>query len=143
MGGEEVINRFEFGVERGLARRQRERRDGLISVAMVRKTHNQADDSGGEASRSGYQAGRSEADDSVREAALTFRHSLVLFRALAMACPSFTKTQPTGTSSFASASSACKTRSVTADPTPPLSVARAHHDQRLSHPGEVDGGMYV
>jgi hypothetical protein len=32
-----VINRFEFGVERGLARRQRERRDGLISVAMVRK----------------------------------------------------------------------------------------------------------
>jgi len=38
---------------------------------------------------------------------LTLRHSFVLFLALAIACPSLTKTHPTGTSSALRASSAC------------------------------------
>lgn len=37
---------------------------------------------------------------------LTLRHSLVLFLARAIACPSLTKTHPTGTSSLLKASSA-------------------------------------
>jgi hypothetical protein len=124
MKREEVIYRFELGVECGLARSQRGSRDRMTLVAiarqiMRRETQNQACASG--------------------EVVRTFRHSLVRFRALAIACPSFTNTQPTGTSSFASASSAYGPRSVTRLPGSPPEVARAHHDQRLSHPGEVDG----
>jgi hypothetical protein len=129
-----VINRFEFGVERGLARRQRERRDGLISVAMVRKCltgrhiiklmivvvrHH----------------GRGIRREEVRPmTAFEKLHSHSAIR--------WSYSEPSRWPVHLSrrhSPLACKTRSVTADPTPPLSVARAHHDQRLSHPGEVDG----
>lgn len=66
---------------------------------------------------------------------LTLRHSLVLFLARAIALPSFTKTQPTGTSSFASASSAWTLSLGFFEYCPP------HHDQRLAHPRQIDRGL--